>query len=1044
MARTLLTGNILRSGSIPTTALGGGVVTSSLQIVASLPTGALSSSAQVNYPDISNIPGGIASSSAQIKDYLPTGTVSSSTQLPSGIASSSTQIKDYLPVDTVSSSVQVTAFLPTGTVSSSTQLPSGIASSSAQVTAYLPTGTVSSSGQVDVFSTVGGGALATTGSNTFTAAQTISDTTNSTSYLDGALHIAGGMSVRKDVRISGSMTINGLLTAVSMSTQYVTSSEYNIGVSKITLNDDDNVRFAGLSIFDSGSSSPTTASIFWDSLQHRFIYENLSGSSYNSSIIMAGPKHTGTLGDEVGLTDFRVPVAHGSDHIDSRVASSSIRVDFPSKLTHVEAGLYVTGAISASGGINAGNGLFGTLQTAAQTNVTSVGTLTSLAVDGAITTNTSLAITGTDKLYLQRAVVPSFTGQGAPIIAWQMYTTGTTYTIGAQIQGVANQAWTSTSAPTDILFSTVPSGSTTLQARMRLDASGNLGLGVTPSVPLHVKSANNEIMRLQSSDTTTGALYFTFYDSADAEKGYIGYGSSGNDDFYIVQRENAAMAFYTNGEERIRIAAGGNVGIGNTGPAERLEVGGAVKIGNVKIENANGGRIGFNRNTSNGAIYDSGYAAFQINGASSGANYMEFQNYSSAGGFLGSFVLANGNVGIGITNPGVRLHIAGASAGQANIISTIGNLEFYKDTTPSRAYSIGMATVGGSITDDLVFTSYNGSWSEKVRFTNSGNVGIGTGSPAQKLHVEGNAAIGTTGTEDILILGRALSGGVSFQQAASLKLGRYQNAGGSFESYTRLDIALRDNSAASNYNTNTTVMTLTNAGNVGIGSTIPVTRFDINSSGPQGLSLSPDTGNSGVSSRLFFGASGGTVSMYGAGTALYFNTGATIGSTSGNPAAIITANGIGLGNNIPASGTGIKFPSTQSPSSDANMLDDYEEGTWTPTYSSATNCTSVTHGAAWYVKIGGLVSYGIEGTLNVTSANTKTNFVISLPFEQSTVTDPQGGSALLEGPNPYPLASGNIVDNSNSTSAAFVGWGASVVTFTGDSGFYLSGTFRTT
>lgn len=56
--------------------------------------------------------------------------------------------------------------------------------------------------------------------------------------------------------------------------------------SRITLNDDDLVRFAGLSIFDSGSSSPTTASIFWDSLQHRFIYENLSGSSYNSAVII--------------------------------------------------------------------------------------------------------------------------------------------------------------------------------------------------------------------------------------------------------------------------------------------------------------------------------------------------------------------------------------------------------------------------------------------------------------------------------------------------------------------------------------------------------------------------------------------------------------------------------------------------------------------------------------------------------------------------------------------------------------------------------------
>jgi len=37
------------------------------------------------------------------------------------------------------------------------------------------------------------------------------------------------------------------------------------------------------------------------------------------------------------------------------------------------------------------------------------------------------------------------------------------------------------------------------------------------------------------------------------------------------------------------------------------------------------------------------------------------------------------------------------------------------------------------------------------------------------------------------------------------------------------------------------------------------------------------------------------------------------------------------GGNTSATGTGITFPATQSASSDANTLDDYEEGTWTPT-----------------------------------------------------------------------------------------------------------------
>jgi hypothetical protein len=73
MAKTVLTGTILRSGSIPTTALGGGVVSSSIQIAASVPTGTVSSSAQVVagvaaqtiVPSIINATGAISGASIQ-------------------------------------------------------------------------------------------------------------------------------------------------------------------------------------------------------------------------------------------------------------------------------------------------------------------------------------------------------------------------------------------------------------------------------------------------------------------------------------------------------------------------------------------------------------------------------------------------------------------------------------------------------------------------------------------------------------------------------------------------------------------------------------------------------------------------------------------------------------------------------------------------------------------------------------------------------------------------------------------------------------------
>jgi hypothetical protein len=212
-------------------------------------------------------------------------------------------------------------------------------------------GVISSSAQVDVRNTTGIATIATTGSNSFTGAQIINSTTNSTAFNNGALIVSGGVGIAKDVNISGSLTVLGLLTAVSTSIQYVTSSQLFVADNKIVVQTNDLVRFGGLSVYDSGSASPTTASIYWDSQNHKFIYENLSGSSYNSGMFIAGPANTGTLGNEVGLTTGRIPVASGADHIDSRVESSSIRVDFPSRVTHIEAGLYVTGGVTASAGI---------------------------------------------------------------------------------------------------------------------------------------------------------------------------------------------------------------------------------------------------------------------------------------------------------------------------------------------------------------------------------------------------------------------------------------------------------------------------------------------------------------------------------------------------------------------------------------------------------------------------------------------------------------------------------------------------------------------
>ena len=322
-------------------------------------------------------------------------------------------------------------------------------------------GVVSSSAQIDVRNTTGIATIATTGSNTFTGIQTISNTTNSTAFNNGALIVQGGVGIAKDVNISGSLNVTGLLTAVSMSTQYVTSSTYNVGVSKIILNDDDNVRFAGISINDSGSTN-ATASIFWDGMEHRFIYENLSGSNYNSAILIAGPKNTGTLGNEASLTAGRVPVATGADHIDTNAASSSIYIDFANRKTFVEAGLYVTGSVTSSVGFSGdGSNLTGIVT---NLNITGsdggTGTVSlktqALTVDGtngltATVSGQTITISGSDATTSTKGVAQfngtHFTVTGGAVSSNDITINGTTVNLGGTrnitLQQITTQGATS-------------------------------------------------------------------------------------------------------------------------------------------------------------------------------------------------------------------------------------------------------------------------------------------------------------------------------------------------------------------------------------------------------------------------------------------------------------------------------------------------------------------------------------------------------------------------------------------------------------------------
>jgi hypothetical protein len=115
-----------------------------------------------------------------------------------------------------------------------------------------------------------------------------------------------------------------------------------------------------------------------------------------------------------------------------------------------------------------------------------------------------------------------------------------------------------------------------------------------------------------------------------------------------------------------------------------------------------------------------------------------------------------------------------------------------------------------------------------------------------------------------------------------------------------------------------------------------------------------------------------------------------------------TTIGVG-GATASASGSGISFPATQSASSDANTLDDYEEGTWTANlYGSTTNPTTPVTATAKYTKIGNLVTIFCRFANKDTSGASGILRVSGLPFTPSG--DLQCGSVASYGlsvPNLY-------------------------------------------
>jgi hypothetical protein len=150
---------------------------------------------------------------------------------------------------------------------------------------------------------------------------------------------------------------------------------------------------------------------------------------------------------------------------------------------------------------------------------------------------------------------------------------------------------------------------------------------------------------------------------------------------------------------------------------------------------------------------------------------------------------------------------------------------------------------------------------------------------------------------------------------------------------------------------------VTSAGDVGIGTSSPATKLDV-------------SGNIKLNNQL-----------YSDGDLILDAVFSTMIKKSGSTNATINQFGIGLAGSNLSSGTGIAFPATQNPSSDANTLDDYEEGTWTPSVGG--NATYIARYGI-YTKIGNIVT--CQFRINIDTIGTGSSTTLSgLPFTSANI-----------------------------------------------------------
>ncbi len=395
-------------------------------------------------------------------------------------------------------------------------------------------------------------------------------------------------------------------------------------------------------------------------------------------------------------------------------------------------------------------------------------------------------------------------------------------------------------ANTPIKFVTSPTTNLTYSEAMRIAGDGNVGIGTTsPGAKLEVAGDLNLYNPSLTSQITFRNITGSNYIKSNGYATHFGLrGNTGNGVFIIedglatnqdirIKPTTSGWDFSSRGvsgvnalltiDTVLNISNRANVGIGTTSPSAKLEVNGNAKLLD-KLE--------FTENSVNDYIESLSYALkisgnnainFSVGGSGvinvygtqirpQADNNVDL-GHSSFGWktvrAAGNITTTSGSVGIGTLYPSAKLHVAAANPAfiledttnpnKCRIQNVDGNLRYEADYNNEFGNSRHIFFVDGS---------------EKLRVNSNGNVGIGTTSPSQKLHVHDGASTNfkitstSSGTGSLDGLNLAIGNGFS-------QLWYYEN--GYFRIATKSAERLR----------------ITSNGDVGIGTTSPSQKLEV-------------------------------------------------------------------------------------------------------------------------------------------------------------------------------------------------------------------------